>query len=85
MVIFRSEGLLNGRPFRNELAIVFEFEAGRIRSFREYVGMPLKLREPIIDIKRVYIGSQTPFGSGFQYMFQTYTLNKRFRPCQYAL
>ena len=42
MVIFRSEGLLNGRPFRNELAIVFEFEAGRIRSFREYVGMPLK-------------------------------------------
>lgn len=42
MVVFRSEGLLNGRPFRNELAIVFEFEAGRIRSFREYVGMPLK-------------------------------------------
>ncbi|MEC0256646.1 nuclear transport factor 2 family protein [Paenibacillus lautus] len=42
VVVFRSEGLLNGRPFRNELAIVFEFEAERIRSFREYVGMPLK-------------------------------------------
>lgn len=26
VVVFRSEGLLNGRPFRNELAIVFEFE-----------------------------------------------------------
>lgn len=42
IVVFRSEGLLNGRPFRNELAIVFEFETERIRSFREYVGMPLK-------------------------------------------
>ncbi|WP_339290228.1 nuclear transport factor 2 family protein [Paenibacillus sp. FSL W8-0187] len=42
VVVFRSEGLLNGRPFRNELAIVFEFEGERIRSFREYVGMPLK-------------------------------------------
>lgn len=42
MVVFRSEGSLNGRLFSNELAIVFEFEAERIRSFREYVGMPLK-------------------------------------------
>jgi ketosteroid isomerase-like protein len=42
MVVFRSEGLLNGRPFRNELSVVFEFENDRIRSFREYVGMPLK-------------------------------------------
>ncbi|MGO4791801.1 nuclear transport factor 2 family protein [Paenibacillus sp. 2KB_20] len=42
VVVFRSEGLLNGRPFRNELAIVFEFEGERIRSFQEYVGMPLK-------------------------------------------
>ncbi|MGG4107420.1 nuclear transport factor 2 family protein [Paenibacillus lautus] len=42
VVVFRSEGLLNGRLFRNELAIVFEFEGERIRSFREYVGMPLK-------------------------------------------
>ncbi|OOC61734.1 nuclear transport factor 2 family protein [Paenibacillus ihbetae] len=42
MVVFRSEGLLNGRDFRNELAIVFEFEGERIRCFREYVGMPLK-------------------------------------------
>lgn len=42
MVVFRSEGPLNGRLFSNELAIVFEFEAERIRSFREYVGMPLK-------------------------------------------
>ncbi|MGN7470136.1 nuclear transport factor 2 family protein [Brevibacillus sp. SAFN-007a] len=42
MVVFRSEGLLNGKPFRNELSIVFEFEGERIRSFREYVGMPLK-------------------------------------------
>ncbi|PYI56300.1 nuclear transport factor 2 family protein [Paenibacillus flagellatus] len=42
MVVFSSEGMLNGRPFRNELTIVFEFEKDRIRSFREYVGMPLK-------------------------------------------
>ncbi|MEK4358173.1 nuclear transport factor 2 family protein [Paenibacillus sp. FSL M7-1455] len=42
MVVFRSEGSLNGRDFRNELAIVFEFEGERVRSFREYVGMPLK-------------------------------------------
>ncbi|SEM79212.1 Ketosteroid isomerase-related protein [Paenibacillus sp. cl141a] len=41
-VVFRSEGLLNGRSFSNELAIVFEFEGERIASFREYVGMPLK-------------------------------------------
>ncbi|HZG17351.1 MAG TPA: nuclear transport factor 2 family protein [Candidatus Bathyarchaeia archaeon] len=42
MVVFRSEGLLNGRPHSNELSVVFEFEKDRIRSFREYVGMPLK-------------------------------------------
>ncbi|MEJ9220614.1 nuclear transport factor 2 family protein [Paenibacillus glucanolyticus] len=42
MVVFRSEGPLNGRPFSNELTIIFEFEGERIRSFREYVGMPLK-------------------------------------------
>jgi len=42
MVVFSAEGLLNGRPFRNELTVVFEFEKDRIRSFREYVGMPLK-------------------------------------------
>lgn len=42
MVVFRSEGILNGRPFQNELTIVFEFVKNRIRSFREYVGMPLK-------------------------------------------
>lgn len=42
MVVFRSEGLLNGRTYLNELSVVFEFEQDRIRSFREYVGMPLK-------------------------------------------
>lgn len=42
MVVFRAEGTLNGLPYRNELTVVFEFEADRIRSFREYVGMPLK-------------------------------------------
>ncbi|EST52110.1 ketosteroid isomerase [Brevibacillus panacihumi W25] len=42
MVVFSAEGLLNGKPFRNELTVVFEFEKDRIRSFREYVGMPLK-------------------------------------------
>jgi ketosteroid isomerase-like protein len=42
MVVFRAEGSLNGWPYRNELAVVFEFEAERIRSFREYVSMPLK-------------------------------------------
>ncbi len=42
MVVFRAEGALNGLTYRNELAVVFEFEADRIRSFREYVGMPLK-------------------------------------------
>ncbi|CAM3502416.1 MULTISPECIES: nuclear transport factor 2 family protein [Paenibacillus] len=42
MVVFRSEGSLNGRHFSNELAIVFEFEGERTRCFREYVGMPLK-------------------------------------------
>ncbi|MFC6228889.1 nuclear transport factor 2 family protein [Paenibacillus allorhizosphaerae] len=42
MVVFRADGTLNGLPYRNELTVVFEFEADRIRSFREYVGMPLK-------------------------------------------
>jgi len=42
IVVFRAEGMLNGLPYRNELTVVFEFEADRIRSFREYVGMPLK-------------------------------------------
>ncbi|WP_284646576.1 nuclear transport factor 2 family protein [Paenibacillus silviterrae] len=42
MVVFRAEGSLQGLPYHNELAVVFEFEAERIRSFREYVGMPLK-------------------------------------------
>ncbi|OUS78139.1 ketosteroid isomerase [Paenibacillus sp. MY03] len=42
LVVFSAEGSLNGRHFRNELTIVFKFEAERIRSFREYVGMPLK-------------------------------------------
>ncbi|MEK3724131.1 nuclear transport factor 2 family protein [Paenibacillus sp. FSL H8-0034] len=42
MVVFRAEGSLNGRPYRNELAVIFEFEAEQVRSFREYVGMPLK-------------------------------------------
>lgn len=42
MVVFRAEGDLNGLPYLNELTVVFEFEAGRIRSFCEYVGMPLK-------------------------------------------
>jgi hypothetical protein len=42
MVVFRAEGTLNQMPYSNELAIVFEFEQDQIRSFREYVGMPLK-------------------------------------------
>ncbi|WP_218095015.1 nuclear transport factor 2 family protein [Paenibacillus solanacearum] len=42
IVVFRAEGMLNGLPYRNELTVAFEFEADRIRSFREYVGMPLK-------------------------------------------
>ena len=42
MVVFRAEGLLNGHSFSNELVIVFEFEEEFIRSFHEYVGMPLK-------------------------------------------
>jgi ketosteroid isomerase-like protein len=42
MVVFRAEGSLNGLPYRNELAVVFEFEEERISAFREYVGMPLK-------------------------------------------
>lgn len=50
MVVFRSEGLLYGRPFQNELSVVFEFEKDQVRSFREYVGMPLKNYEaPMVD------------------------------------
>lgn len=45
MVVFRAEGPLDGVTFSNELTIVFEFEGERIRSFREYVGMPLKTYE----------------------------------------
>ncbi|MED5015849.1 nuclear transport factor 2 family protein [Paenibacillus chibensis] len=45
MVAFRAEGTLNESPYRNELAIVFEFEGHRISAFREYVGMPLKRYE----------------------------------------
>lgn len=47
MVVFRAEGPLNGRSFSNELVVVFEFEAERVRSFREYVGMPLKNYETL--------------------------------------
>ncbi|MFC4099052.1 nuclear transport factor 2 family protein [Paenibacillus xanthanilyticus] len=42
MVVFRAEGALNGRPYRNELAVVFEYEGEQVRAFREYVGMPLR-------------------------------------------
>ncbi len=42
LVVFRSEGMLNGKPFHNELSIVFAFVKDRIRSFHEYVGMPLQ-------------------------------------------
>lgn len=41
-VVFRAEGSLGGQPYRNELTVIFEYEENRIRSFREYVGMPLK-------------------------------------------
>ena len=39
IVIFKAEGIFNGKPYANELAIVFRFEQERIRSFREYVGV----------------------------------------------
>jgi ketosteroid isomerase-like protein len=42
MVVFRAEGTLMDTPYSNELAILFEYENDHIRSFREYVGMPLK-------------------------------------------
>ncbi|TCM90708.1 ketosteroid isomerase-like protein [Paenibacillus sp. BK033] len=42
MVVFRAEGMLTGKPYHNELIVVFEYEEDRIRSFREYVGTPLK-------------------------------------------
>jgi ketosteroid isomerase-like protein len=41
IVVFRAEGTLNNLPYSNELTVVFEFENDQIRSFREYVGMPL--------------------------------------------
>jgi ketosteroid isomerase-like protein len=41
MVVFQAEGTLNNAPYSNKLAVVFEFENGKIRSFREFVGMPL--------------------------------------------
>ncbi len=39
IVIFKAEGVFNGRPYANELVIVFRYEQERIRSFREYVGV----------------------------------------------
>lgn len=42
MVVFRAEGTLNDLPYRNELVVVFEYEGGKIQSFHEFVGMPLK-------------------------------------------
>jgi ketosteroid isomerase-like protein len=41
IVVFRAEGTLNNAPYSNELTVVFEFENNQIRSFREFVGMPL--------------------------------------------
>lgn len=38
IIVFRAEGILNNKAYSNELTIVFHFEDGRIRSFREYVG-----------------------------------------------
>ncbi|KRE99352.1 ketosteroid isomerase [Paenibacillus sp. Soil766] len=32
MVVFRAEGSLYGRPYHNELAVLFEYEAERIAS-----------------------------------------------------
>ncbi|WP_257347592.1 nuclear transport factor 2 family protein [Pseudalkalibacillus decolorationis] len=45
IVVFQAEGTLSNQPFRNELAIVFEFKHNQIRSFKEFVGMPLKKYE----------------------------------------
>ncbi|MET3546946.1 ketosteroid isomerase-like protein [Paenibacillus favisporus] len=42
VVVFRAEGLLSNQPYHNVLTVVFEFEDERIRSFHEFVGMPLK-------------------------------------------
>lgn len=41
----RFDERTHGRSFHNELVIVFSFEPGRIRSFREFVGMPVKIYE----------------------------------------
>ena len=38
VVIFRPEGTLRAAAYSNELAIRFEFEGGRVRRFKEYLG-----------------------------------------------
>jgi ketosteroid isomerase-like protein len=45
VVVFQAEGTLNKQPYRNELSVVFEFEGDQIKSFKEFVGMPLKSYE----------------------------------------
>ncbi|XOK60636.1 nuclear transport factor 2 family protein [Paenibacillus elgii] len=45
IVVFQAEGTLSNQPYRNELAIVFEFKHNQIMSFKEFVGMPLKKYE----------------------------------------
>lgn len=42
IVVFRAEGMLSGKSYLNELTVVFAYEEDMIRSFREYVGTPLK-------------------------------------------
>ncbi|OZB99149.1 ketosteroid isomerase [Paenibacillus sp. XY044] len=42
VTVFRAEGLLGNQPYQNVLTVVFAFEGERIRSFHEFVGMPLK-------------------------------------------
>lgn len=45
VVVFQAEGTLNKQAYRNELTVVFEFEGDQIKSFKEFVGMPLKSYE----------------------------------------
>ncbi|MGG3508001.1 nuclear transport factor 2 family protein [Paenibacillus lautus] len=45
VVVFQAQGTLNTQPYRNELTVVFEFEGDQIKSFKEFVGMPLKSYE----------------------------------------
>ncbi|UUZ81240.1 nuclear transport factor 2 family protein [Paenibacillus sp. P26] len=45
IVVFQAEGTLSNQPYRNELAVVFEFKHNQICSFKEFVGMPLKKYE----------------------------------------